>query len=78
MELYMSLDIEDIGSAVFEEMCADYLAYCPFLSKYTLLDHYGVSSDEHKLVMLCNEIGKSPKKVYFTIKIDNVKDVKES
>lgn len=73
----MSLDIEDIGSAVFKEMCADYLAYDSFLSEYALLDHYEVSSTEHRVVMLCNEIGKLPKKVYFTIKIDNCMDVKE-
>lgn len=71
----MLLDIEDIGSVVFEEMCADYLAYDSFLSEYALLDHYGVSSTEHRVVMLCNEIGKVPKKVEFSIVVSNVEDV---
>lgn len=66
---------EYLGSVVFEEMCANTLGYNPFLCEYTVLDHYGISPDEHKVVVLCNEVGKTPKKVVFSIVVEGVMDV---
>ena len=40
----MSLDIEDLGSAVFEELAFDYLTYNPFLSEARVVDHYSIDS----------------------------------
>lgn len=69
------INTEDLGSVVFEEMCADILGYNSMLCEYTLLDHYGISNTEHRIVMLCSELGKAPKKVGFSIVVTGVKDV---
>ena len=65
----MSLDIEDLGSAVFEELAFDYLTYNPFLSAVTVLDHYIIDRETHKVVLSVNEIGKTPYRVVLETKI---------
>lgn len=69
------INTEDLGSVVFEEMCADVLGYNSILCEYTLPDHYGIPTTEHRVVMLCSELGKTPKKVGFSIVVSDVKDV---
>lgn len=64
----MSLDIEDLGSVVFEELVFDYLTYNPFLSAVTVLDHYIIDRETHKVVLSVNEIGK-PYRVVLETKI---------
>lgn len=65
----MSLDIEDLGSAVFEELAFDYLTYNPFLSESRVLDHYAIDRETHKVVLSVNEIGKTPYRVVLETKI---------
>ena len=65
----MSIDIEDLGSCVFEELVFDYLKYNPFLSEAMVLDHCCVDRETYKVIMLVNEIGKTPYKVTLETKI---------
>ena len=65
----MSLDIEDLGSAVFEELAFDYLSYNPFLSEVRVVDHYSIDRETHKVVLSVNEIGKTPYRVVLETKI---------
>ena len=65
----MSIDVEDLGSCVFEELAFDYLTYNPFLSEARVTDHYGYRNDTHRVVMLVNEIGKTPYRVVLETKI---------
>ena len=52
----MSIDIEDLGSCVFEELAFDYLAYNPFLSEARVVDHYNVDRETHRVVLSVNGI----------------------
>ena len=72
----MSLDIEDIGSFVFEEMACDYLRYNSFLSECLLLDQYQKDRETGVIVLLVNEIGKLPHKVEFEVKIKESRRLK--
>ena len=65
----MSIDIEDLGSCVFEELVFDYLTYNPFLSEARVVDHYSVDRETHKVVLSVNEIGKTPYRVVLETKI---------
>ena len=65
----MSVDIEDLGSCVFEELAFDYLSYNPFLSEARVVDHYNVDRETHKVVLSVNEIGKTPYHVVLETKI---------
>lgn len=65
----MSLDIEDLGSAVFEELAFDYLTYNPFLSEARVVDHYYIDRETHRVVLSVNEIGKTPYHVVLETKI---------
>lgn len=65
----MSLDIEDLGSAVFEELVFDYLTYNPFLSEVRVVDHYAIDRETHKVVLSVNENGKTPYRVVLETKI---------
>lgn len=65
----MIVDIEDLGSCVFEELVFDYLNYNPFLAEAVVLDHYGIHNDTHRVVLLVNECGKTPYKVILETKI---------
>lgn len=65
----MSIDIEDLGSYVFEELAFDYLSYNPFLSEVRVVDHYNVDRETHKVVLSVNEIGKTPHRVVLETKI---------
>jgi len=56
----MSIDIEDLGSVVFEELVFDYLTYNPFLSEVRVVDHYNIDRETYKVVLSVNEIGKTP------------------
>lgn len=40
----MGVDIEDLGSCVFEELAFDYLAYNPLLSEARVIDHYNIEA----------------------------------
>ena len=44
----MSIDIEDLGSCVFEELAFDYLTYNPFLSEAKVVDHYSIDRETHR------------------------------
>lgn len=63
----MSLDIEDLGSVVFEEMAFDHFSYNAFLSESKVIDHYVNDKGEGLLTMEVNEVGKQPKRVKFKI-----------
>ena len=65
----MSIDIEDLGSCVFEELAFDYLTYNPFLSEVKVVDHYSVDRETHRVVLSVNEIGKTPCRVVLETKI---------
>lgn len=65
----MSLDIEDLGSFVFEEMACNYLGYSSLLAETVVLDHYQKDINSGNVVLLVNEIGKLPHRVEFEIKI---------
>lgn len=65
----MSIDIEDLGSVVFEELVFDYLTYNPFLSEVRVVDQYGVDRETHKVVLSVNEIGKTPYRMVLETKI---------
>lgn len=65
----MSLDIEDLGSAVFEELAFDYLTYNPFLSEVRVVDHHPIDRETHRVVLSVNEIGKTPYRVVLETKI---------
>jgi hypothetical protein len=65
----MSIDIEDLGCCVFEELAFDYLSYNPFLSEAKVVDHYGVDRETHRVVLSVNEIGKPPYRVVLETKI---------
>lgn len=65
----MSLDLEDLGDVVFEEMACDYLGYNSFLVETLVLDHYQKDINSGTVVLLVNEIGKLPHRVEFEIKI---------
>ncbi len=65
----MSIDIEDLGSCVFEELAFDYLSYNPFLSEAKVVGHYGVDRETHMVVLSVNEIGKTPYRVFLETKI---------
>jgi hypothetical protein len=65
----MSIDIEDLGCCVFEELAFDYLSYNPFLSEAKVVDHYGVDRETHRVVLFVNEIGKTPYRVVLETKI---------
>lgn len=54
----MSIDIEDLGSCVFEELAFDYLSYNPFLSEARVVDHYNVDRETHKLYYLLMKLVK--------------------
>ena len=71
----MSIDIEDLGSCVFEELVFDYLKYNPFLAGAVVLDHYSIHNDTHRVVLLVNEGDKTPHKV--TLETNIVKCEKE-
>ena len=64
----MSIDIEDLGSCVFEELVFDYLAYS-FLSEARVVGHYNVDRETHRVVLSVNEIGKTPYRVVLETKI---------
>lgn len=65
----MSLDIEDLGSVVFEELVFDYLTYNSFLSEARVVDHYNIDRETHKVVLSVNEIGKTPYRMVLETKI---------
>ena len=65
----MSLDIEDLGSVVFEELAFECLGYNPFLSEAKVVDHYWLSSDTQMVILYVNEKGKLPYRVEFEVKI---------
>ena len=65
----MSIDIEDLGSCVFEELVFDYLTYNHFLSEARVVDHYNVDRETHRVVLSVNEIGKTPYRVVLETKI---------
>lgn len=65
----MSLDIEDLGSVVFEELVFDYLTYNPFLSEARVLDHYAIDRETHRVVLSVNEIGKTAYRAVLETKI---------
>ena len=65
----MSIDIEDLGSCVFEELAFDYLAYNPFLSEARVIDHYSINRETHRVVLSVNEISKTPCRVVLETKI---------
>lgn len=65
----MSIDIEDLGSVVFEELAFDYLTYNPFLSEVRVVDHYNIDRETHKVVLSVNEIGKTPYRMVLETKI---------
>lgn len=65
----MSLNIEDLGSVVFEELAFDYLGYNPFLSEARVVDHYGLGCDTHLVILVVNEKDKTPYRVEFEVKI---------
>ena len=67
----MSIDIEDLGSAVFEELVCDYLNYNPFSSEVRVVDHYGIDRETHRVVLSVNEIGETPYRVVLETKIVN-------
>lgn len=67
----MSIDIEDLGSCVFEELAFDYLAYNPFLSEVRVVDHYSIDRETHRVVLSVNEIGETPYRVVLETKIVN-------
>ena len=54
----MSIDIEDLGSCVFEELAFDYLAYNPFLSEARVVDHYSVEEKHIELYYLLMKLVK--------------------
>lgn len=62
-------DVEDLGYLIFEDLCYDYLTYNPFLSEAMVLDHCCVDRETYKVVMLVNEIGKTPYKITLETKI---------
>ena len=64
----MSIDIEDLGSCVFEELAFDHLAYS-FLSEARVVGHYNVDRETHRVVLSVNEIGKTPYRVVLETKI---------
>lgn len=68
----MSLDIEDVGSFVFEELAFDELGYESCLSECQILDHYITDKRSHLVVLLVNEIGKTPYKVLLETKVVSV------
>ena len=72
----MILNIEDLGSVVFEEMACDYLGYNSFLSECLLLDQYQIDIETGVVVLLVNEIGKLPHKVEFEVKIKESRRLK--
>ena len=65
----MSIDIEDLGSWVFEELAFDYLAYNSFLSEARVVGHYHVDRETRRVVLSVNEIGKTPYRVVLETKI---------
>lgn len=67
----MSIDIEDLGCCVFEELVFDYLSYNPFLSEVRVIDHYNVDRETHRVVLSVNEDGKTPYRVVLETKIVN-------
>ena len=60
----MSLDLDDLGSVVFEELACWYLGYNSFLVETTVLYHYQ-KDDKSIVAILINEVGKQPYKVKF-------------
>ena len=64
----MSIDIEDLGSCVFEELAFNYLAYTSSLSECRVVDHY-FDNDVHTVVLSVNEIGKTPYRIKLETKI---------
>ena len=73
----MNIDLEDLGSIVFEEMACDYLGYSPFLVETVVLDHYQKDINSGTVVLLVNEIGKLPHRVEFEVKIKGFRRFKE-
>ena len=65
----MSIDIEDLGSCVFEELVFDYLAYNPLLSEARVVDHYEVDRETRRVVLYVNEISKTPYRVVLETKV---------
>ena len=64
----MSIDIEYLGSCVFEELASNYLAYTSSLSECKVVDHY-FDNDVHTVVLSVNEIGKTPYRIKLETKI---------
>ena len=64
----MSIDLDDLGSVVFEELACQHLGYNQFLVETTVLDHYQ-KDDKSIVVLLINEVGKQPYKVKFETSI---------
>ena len=73
----MNLDIEDLGSVVFEELAFDCLGYNPFLAEAKVVDHYGSGGDTQTVILAVNEIGKLPYRVEFEVKIKGFRRFKE-
>lgn len=68
----MSIDVDDLGSCVFEELACEELEYNPFLTEFQVLDHYGTERNTHLVVLLVNELGKNPYKVVLETKVISV------
>ena len=64
----MGIDIEDLGSCVFEELAFNYLTYTSSLSECKVVDHY-FDNDVHTVVLSVNEIGKTPYRIKLETKI---------
>lgn len=65
----MEIDLEDLGTFVFEEMACNYLGYSSPLVETVVLDHCQKDINSGNVVLLVNEIGKIQHRVEFEIKI---------
>jgi len=65
----MRIDIEDLGSCVFEELAFDFLAYNPFISEARVVDNYSIDRETHRVVLSVNVVGKTPYHVVLETKI---------
>ena len=73
----MSIDIEDLGSVVFEELAFDCLGYNPFLAKAKVVDYCWLGGDTQTVILAVNELGKLPYRVEFEVKIKGFRRFKE-
>lgn len=73
----MSIDIEDLGSDVFEDLAFDFLGYNPTLSEAKVVEHYRLGDNTQTVILAVNEVGKLPYRVEFEVKIKGIRRFKE-